>query len=1185
MCGIINLLLFSTDIHYSFYIARKTRIGVIYKIDNFILCKMDSMEKKVIRWIELIKSAKLEDALKDIQMNIRVQPDEKLNMYIFKLLRYLSHTISDKCNKQHHMPGKRIAELSKLLCSLLIEVPDDKIYVISLYHIIRCLISSNLYEDAANICCYLEPGKLYSPTNDTMGILVQILSLWRIPINNIYSLATDSLSSESYSNLKSIIRHEMKMIKIVYENHTHHLIARISIHIDKIATIDKERNLYFDDFYKYILGYLTEARLCLDKDEKYVTYCQILHIICRVICKSINTSRIKYAVKTLNKLCGCFKNLFIKDEECYQYFQQFQSLCVIFLTPVENLTDDTAKSIQDFIIHDKKIAQKYGYTGSFKWNVFGIKEIVDSVFTYWETCVKNYQQKFLDTGILLETISLIVYISVFLTKNVSNKCNACLNEKCTVKRDIYNTVILKFRCVNLVSKFPVKILPKELCVLVGKILEQDVALIYEMKECECKRWTQLWVTCGALIYNMGIATEHVYEECVHMFSLLCTCIFRFQGIDPRSNYLCFENPISAALHRLCAIHYTNKMYREAMTASALNGLLTYNTQYRKAFDMWVNIKKKCASEEVAKLTMLECLRDDKDKISEMGFTIDFSKYDLIQFCLREARSLLEENVAFADGVSAVLQELRKLKPTKSQYAHAIQLLGHYLLGSAEHNSSVLEYHEQVIPHLKQDKSNSAAVLCLEVNLTFFTFVEELHTMNKQTLAEMENTKFALYAPKLPEVRETKSPTVVPAYTMLNIKKDSSLKLSLRKCLKKWDQLLKYETLSEIIKNWEPNLLLRMLVTFGEYCRVYRHDKCEAEAWMLAHKLASEMGDYCTIIYITGRSISLRQINYDWITSAKEYAMKHRDSKNGNTISAIAIFWISLADFYFQCGKCDNAKELLDDARNFPEISFFSNTSVYLFGLDTIICNCNLYGDNVKHENYSSYIVESLYAMINLSQDLSVKKYKSQAECLFSYDVLFTATVNLSMRVNHLLSFRDICAHLVRRVKSAQSLGAVMRTAELLKSLCYIDLSRTKLDDCEVKLQGLEHMLDIETFQLSMNSKPSAVEVSGHLAVSPARIVDPVRDVPQRDASPVLGKKVFDLPKFALHGKNCDCYKCENASYQYLVFTTTYIRAQLYALQCHNTVALDHFYGAFKIRQKLFGEKQTVLPESRSCDEV
>jgi len=186
-----------------------------------------------------------------------------------------------------------------------------------------------------------------------------------------------------------------------------------------------------------------------------------------------------------------------------------------------------------------------------------------------------------------------------------------------------------------------------------------------------------------------------------------------------------------------------------------------------------------------------------------------------------------------------------------------------------------------------------------------------------------------------------------------------------------------------------------------------------------------------------------------------------------------------------------------------------------------------------------------------------------------------------MRVNSLLSFRGISADLVRRLKAAQSLGAVIRTAELLKSLCYIDLSRSQLNDCEVKLQGLEHILDIETFQLSMNAK-SADTLSIHLAVTPTKIMDSIRELPQLDSSPVLGKKVFDLPKFTLHS-NCDCYKCCNISYQYLVFVTTYIRAQLYSSQNDIALAFDHFHGAFKIRQKLFKEEKYIL--FNKCDEI
>lgn len=208
--------------------------------------------------------------------------------------------------------------------------------------------------------------------------------------------------------------------------------------------------------------------------------------------------------------------------------------------------------------------------------------------------------------------------------------------------------------------------------------------------------------------------------------------------------------------------------------------------------------------------------------------------------------------------------------------------------------------------------------------------------------------------------------------------------------------------------------------------------------------------------------------------------------------------------------------------------------------------------------------------------------KNQIRYLFSYDVLFNATVNLSMKINSQLSFRGINPDLVRRLKAAQSLGAVMRTAELLKALCYIDLSRSQLNDCEVKLQGLEHILDMETFQLSMNSAP--IQTLPAL-MTPTKLVDPVRDIPnEHNSSPVLAKQVFGLPKFAQH-VDCDCYKCANKSYRYLVFATTYIRAQLCVLQKQNSSALDYFHGAFKIRQKLFEEKESVLPENWPFDET
>ncbi|XP_029167569.1 uncharacterized protein LOC114938017 isoform X2 [Nylanderia fulva] len=848
---------------------------------------------------------------------------------------------------------------------------------------------------------------------------------------------------------------------------------------------------------------------------------------------------------------------------------------------------NSAKNMQDIISCQSDIARKYGYTGGLKGNAFIIAEIIEPMFKYWEMCIESDEhvlKQLLDTGVLLEVMNFILQIDAdeFYNKKASIECKWCQNKMCIVKRDLYNAIIMKYKCISLLCKYRVKDMPKKVCVIARETLKQNVKWITcEMKKCKCKRWIHLWTICRTLIYNTSILSEHDYEESTSLYSFLCASIFEFQKLEPNSEDV--KNIVPLALHKLSVMHYNNNMYSEAMTASALYALLTYESNM-KAFLIWTSIKKR-VSEKYKQLTMLDCLKNDRCKIkSDISLSIDLSKYDLVKLCLYEAKSLLEGRISFTDGVSAVVDKIKNLKPSICQYAHVIQLLGHYLL-IFEYDSSILKYHEQVISALKQNKLNSVAHLCLEANFNFFIFVEELHAMNKQTQLEMENTKFALCAPKIPELVEVKSPNIVPAYTMINVKKASSLVLNLQKCLKIWKQLFDYD-INEIVKNWEPTLVLRILITAGEYSRLYRYEDCEAEAWTLAYKLATEIDDYCSIIYVTGRCISLRHINYDWIAIAKEYAVKHKDSEDKNVTAAIAMFWISLADLYFECRKCDDAKQLLTEARSLPGITFFDSTAVYLLILNVIICNSSLYNDNMQHEEYGSYIVNGLLTSRYLNQDLLVKKCKSQANYLFSYDVIFTTAVNLSMRVNSLLSFRGISPDLVQHLKSAQSLGAVLRVAELLKSLCYIDLSRSQLNDCEVKLQGLEHMLAIETFQSSMNVKTEKHTSSAfHLAVTPTKNVDdPVRDIPQLSASPVLGRQIFDLPTFTLH-KNCDCYMCHNVSYQYLVFVTTYIRAQLYTLQNQVTIALDHFYGAFEIRQKLFKEEKSALFENWPDDEM
>ncbi|XP_076171229.1 uncharacterized protein LOC143148617 isoform X2 [Ptiloglossa arizonensis] len=1137
---------------------------------------MTNIEGKIKKWIQLIQTEKLDIVRQDIQVNVLPNLKEKVNKHIFKLLLYLSHT-ADKCDKQNCTIGKEIHKLTCLLCSLLIEIPDSNKFVSSLFHIVRCLLVLCMYKEASDVCAYLETEALCYSHANVSDILIKIAYLWYNAVNNAFLiLQKDPLNVEYYYELKDIIKHELQIIEITHKNYTKHLLVKISLYLDKIASINKEPNTCFTDFYVFIIEYLNLTKIFLNEDEKYVISRQMLHIVSKIACENVNEKCLKSVIEVLDTLSNYFKTTLKEDEECYQCFQQFQSLYHVLMKPVECLVENNAKSIHGMCDNYVKIAKQYGYKGCIKWMTFSIVQVLEPLFMYWETCIKTGKKLFLENGILLEVMNLVAHINICFIKQRSDKCKSCQNKDCMVKRDIYNAVVIKIRCVNLISKLATNDLSQDICRLARKFLEQNIAYIYEMKECKCKCWMYLWSTCSALIYNLGIMSECIYEESVSLFSLLCTSIIQFEGVQQKSQYINLQNPICFTLHRLCSLHYNHGMYREAMTVSALNALLSYNDSNSKAFRMWANIKhKSMTSKEIMEMTILTCLKSDKAKIEELGFSIELSQYELVEICLREAKGLQEAKVNLSGAIYKVLDEMTILDVTPIQYARVVQMLVYHLL-NFDYEKDTLDCLKYAISILKQLETNNS-VLCLQANLEFYTFVSQLHTISKKTQMEMENTRFALHAPKLSEIGENESRDVVPAYTMINIKEDCRLEMYLQAPLKKWNKCL-VQNIEEIAKNYEPMITLHTLIIAGEYAHLYRYQECEINIWKLAYKLAFKLQDNRAIIYVTGRSITLRHINHKWITIAKELAIKLKDTNDEDLTYAIAIFWISLSDFYFECNIFDEARNLLNESRKLSGISFFSNVAVYLYSLDRILYNCYLYKEEITHEEYVQYIVETLYTMVNLNEELLARKWKHQDKHLFGFDILLSATVNLSLRMNSLLSFREIGAHLVRRLKTAQTLGATIRVAEILKSLCYIDLSRSQLSDCEVKLQALEHILNIETFTASMNNN-STKAASENVLLTPIRAVDPIRDIPQNDASPILKNKVFDLPEFLCH-TDCNCYVCQNVSYHYLVLTSTHIRAQLYALQQNFAASLQHFHGAFKINKSLMKTVKIMLEEKR-----
>lgn len=211
--------------------------------------------------------------------------------------------------------------------------------------------------------------------------------------------------------------------------------------------------------------------------------------------------------------------------------------------------------------------------------------------------------------------------------------------------------------------------------------------------------------------------------------------------------------------------------------------------------------------------------------------------------------------------------------------------------------------------------------------------------------------------------------------------------------------------------------------------------------------------------------------------------------------------------------------------------------------------------------------------------------------------LMNVTSELVYRMNSWLSYREIDTHIMLRLKMSQCSGWYLRTAECLKNLCLLDLSRNQVTSCESNLLELERVLDMQGIKESMKGKSakcSQAVPSLTSLLADSRPISPYRDCSfltnaqpanQRYTSPVLQHKVFVMPEFLEHKKQCDCLRCENSMYKYLVFACTYIRAQLYVEMGEAEHALDHFFGGIKILGKIADQEGNIRESAIYTNEV
>ncbi|XP_015510273.2 uncharacterized protein LOC107217301 isoform X1 [Neodiprion lecontei] len=1121
-------------------------------------------QRKIQKWIDLILADKLESVASEIKKLSEWDLDPKLNKIIFKALLCLSHS-AERLQPLDIQNGKRIFTIADELCYALIEVPDFIKYFSSLYYVARKLIIMQLYNKAMNIIVWSFAGNIvYGLTPQELDVYPKIASLWRDAAVKVTGTTPPcNLNKADYQLLLDLINNELRVLEVIVKERTMFVLCRTFRYLKNLDILLGQFEYNSNQNHRSIIrSFLARINVGLTGEGKYDVYKDALRFINSATALAITSPQMVNAPTVLADSCSIVETTLSADPELSCCILLYRNMGMILLKSISNSKELSHWELSKLRKETLNSIQTYQDSKGATLNMQMIDFILQPVLVHWERYIAANNHEFLKAATMQEILGLIQLMFTVLNSSWSDGCEVCRDNNCAMRASTHTVTVVSMKCLATLSKIPANDLLSSIFPFVQELLEETVAAIFDMKQFNCAQWYPLWNNCAIHIYNLSVSCHKVlYEESVYLFSLLCSAIVKFDGLKSSNSLLSMKNPLSYVLHRLCSVHYNHGSYREALTLCALNGLLSYQNADSKAFRMWASIKHTCAtSSDILSLTMLTCLREDTDSFSLIGIKVRLEDYDLNELCIQELRGLLEGRCNMSLSMQATLDELEILNSGGLVYAQGVQMLGYHML-QYQYDQNFTKYLKRAIIKLKEDKTASNLHLVTAANLDFYTFVVNLHDIIDHTKAEMQTTKFALRAAKSasPEGEPNKSDAVVPAYTKINIVEDSQLFVNLNQALSNWSLCIE-NNVNNPIEEWHLLMMLRTLVIVGEFCRLHHFSMLEGKAWNLAYKLASNLKDASTCLYVVGRSISLWNVNNDWIKTGNELMTELQTSSEPESNDAIAFFCLGLSKFYFEIGKYEEGAKILDRTVTLPSVHRLKNVQLFLLSMKTALQNYPFCSNDTRCQKQMTYLVKCLYSLLVLMEYSPQPRAGVKKKQLYTSEILLTCTAHLSLCMNSLLSFKEISSHLTNRLKLAQSSGLTLRVAECLKNLCYIDLSRMQLDDCLVKLQGLEYILDIEHIKESQNTKNPETLTTG--LNKPG-----CRDSCVNDSSPVFRKTVFKQPKFLEH-INCLCYKCSSVCYQHLVLASTHIRAQLYFLQGYLNEAMSHFGGAFVLQRKM-----------------
>ncbi|XP_069679474.1 uncharacterized protein [Periplaneta americana] len=1141
--------------------------------------------------LKLIKFGDLRTVISDVQVLLKNENQGKMAL---SLLSGVSSTITSNGSTEHLKPGD-VFQLCYMCCTA-IEVENlttDKYkFLCSVYHVVKYIINEDL-ESALKLSNFVSLTSC-KVDEDSCSIYYNYFYLFhRIVIEkkNSYLQHKDDLSSAL-----TIFKESVNFLKCCIGSYL-------------LQTLDRATNFLYG--------------VKLESDESLLVVQVQIDILNLTYCKDVDKSNKISEVQIFKSyvclLSSILKNLFDAGSQLQRGECVVNKIadCIGMWNKTDAVSEKCVKLLQktlvlmlkrpsDFVNGLKMCTQvlntlilRYGDSEILNWTSITIMNAMLQVSSYWNSETAEEWNKHMTVDV---QYGLSVFISHLSEKLLTTNCIKCTlpsGEECAVQNDMISSINLLGIVINLavtsvVNKtegFPK--LVREAVVTLEKIIAQ----LKTLKAGNCPAWRNMWKVYGIKAYNLGFHCNSagLLHEAKEVFSQFCwTCIqLEEEPTFPEVG----KGLLGVGMQYLVQLYRDLKKYRHALRiiAVALKMLPDLKDRFLR---QWVKIKKHT---NVQSLTVCDILQEDEAKIQIWAPNVNLEEVNCPQLLLWELEAYSQQSVSDWECVRSVYNKLNCI-PTLNRILRAQGLLAYvpsvWIHGSVEdckdigHSiKSMIEVFEKEI-----DGSEKESVRLFYIgNLYYWFFLCQVRVMRSKQ--EEEILQSNIIPTKIEDEQEDnpdplQTCNVIPAYANLNLENESRLLENLNKAVGAWIlSLVNGLDADDGVKSL-PNIEVAAYMY-----ELYGYDTLKLRTWCLYFKYAEVLNNKEAMLLALCRILEWCTCGVSeckWLTKAEELIVTLRFENNKEYNSQLLFHKYLLA----RCRHCyrneqfteieEYLKRLIEYTKQ-EELEHFSQSVLHV-RVRLLIAQCMLLPrpHTITLPNRKSAFNE---AILTYSSALYLLKQMrmTPAENTEVLSLLLEISQWLGRLNLYLFWPREARCFMKGDLVLSQKLGLTTRTAQFLNLLAQVDIMCCNVDDCQVKLTGIEFLLQLkcgyQQYNAAKDVQESAIykELSSRLKqlTLDSMKLNQLRDSSIRNrcspcGSPNLRKSEFVLPEFVNHESDCKCAMCNIPALQTLVLDITYIQAQLYRNQSELERALEFFEGGIRLYQQLLDLQKEVI---------